>query len=101
MDPKITLGGVQYPVAPVKFGVLKTILGPFLRTNLLTEDGIDALADMLTAALNAADPAFDRARFDDIATTYEELTAARSMIAPLIGVRLGSSPSGEATAASR
>jgi hypothetical protein len=105
MSETITLGGRDYPVAPLKFRDLKRILPLFLELGIDSEAKIDAQGDIIAAALATADPNFTRAAFDDLSPTVPELRIAISTIAILSGLERkailpGEAQLGEASAAS-
>ena len=86
-DPqKITLAGIAYPVAPLKFRDLKRILPLLLTLGIDSEAKIDAQGEIVTAAIRTADPNFTRQAFDDLSPTVPELRAAISAIAILSGL---------------
>jgi hypothetical protein len=96
----ITLGGRDYPVAPLKFRDLKRILPLFLGLGIDTEAKLEAQGDIIAAAIATADPNFTRAAFDDLSPTIPELRNAISTVAILSGLERRSPLSGEAQAAS-
>ena len=100
MADSITLGGRDYPVAPLKFRDLKRILPLFLELGIDSEAKLEAQGDIIAAAIATADPNFTRAAFDDLSPTIAELQNAVSTVAVLSGLERRSPPSGEAPAAS-
>jgi hypothetical protein len=86
MPDSITLGGVSYPIAPLRFRDLKRVLPLFLTLGIDSEDKIAAQGDIVTAGIQTGDPAFTRAQFDDLSPTVPELRAAISAIAILSGL---------------
>ena len=96
----ITLGGRDYPVAPLKFRDLKRILPLFLELGIDSEAKLEAQGDIIAAAIATADPNFTRAAFDDLSPTIPELQSAVSTVAVLSGLERRSPLSGEAQAAS-
>ena len=100
MTDTITLGGRDYPVAPLKFRDLKRILPLFLELGIDSEAKLEAQGDIVAAALATADPNFTRAAFDDLSPTVPELQKAVSAVAILSGLERRSPASGEAPAAS-
>jgi hypothetical protein len=96
-DPRtITLAGVDYPIAPLKFRDLKRVLPLFLTLGIDTEDKIAAQGDIVTAAIQTGDPAFTRQAFDDLSPSVPELQAAVSAIAILSGLQPKAGAPGEA-----
>ncbi len=73
MSETITLGGRDYPVAPLKFRDLKRILPLFLELGIDSEAKLEAQGDIVAAAIGTADPNFTRAAFDDLSPTVPEL----------------------------
>ena len=100
MTDTITLGGRDYPVAPLKFRDLKRILPLFLELGIDSEAKLEAQGDIVAAAIATADPNFTRAAFDDLSPTVTELQRAVSTVAILSGLERRSPASGEAPAAS-
>src|SRR6185503_20418301 len=100
MTDTITLGGSDYPVAPLKFRDLKRILPLFLELGIDSEAKLEAQGDIVAAAIMTADPNFTRAAFDDLSPTVLELQKAVSTVAILSGLERRSPASGEASAAS-
>jgi len=100
MTETITLGGHDYPVAPLKFRDLKRILPLFLELGIDSEAKLAAQGDIVAAAMATADPNFTRAAFDDLSPTVPELQSAVSAVAVLSGLERRSTPLGEAPAAS-
>ena len=100
MAETITLGGRDYPVAPLKFRDLKRILPLFLDLGIDSEAKLEAQGDIIAAAIATADPNFTRAAFDDLSPTIPELQSAVSTVAVLSGLERRSPLSGEAQAAS-
>ncbi len=82
----ITLGGRDYPIAPLKFRDLKRVLPLFLELGIDSEAKLDAQGEILTAALATADPGFTRDRFDDLSPTLHELQAGIARVASLSGL---------------
>jgi hypothetical protein len=99
MPDTITLGGVSYPIAPVKFRELKRVLPLFLTLGIDSEDKIDAQGEIVTAAIRAANPNFTRQDFDELSPTVPELQAAVTAVAVLSGLERRSQAPGEAVAA--
>ena len=100
MSESITLGGRDYPIAPLKFRDLKRVLPLFLTLGIDSEDKVDAQGDIIAAAIAAADASFSRAAFDDLSPTVPELQSAVSRIATLSGLKPKAVDAGEAPAAS-
>ena len=100
MSESITIGGRDYPVAPLKFRDLKRILPLFLTLGIDSESKIDAQGEIITAAIRTADPDFTRAAFDELSPTIVELQSAISAVAILSGLQRRSAALGEAAAAS-
>jgi hypothetical protein len=98
MNQKITLAGAEYPVAPIKFKVLRTVLPLFTRIGI-DERGMEAMADIITAGVSAAGKGFSREDFDELAPTFKELQAAVNAIATISGLDVKGPESGEAKAA--
>jgi len=98
MSETITLGGRDYPVAPLKFRDLKRILPLFLELGIDSEAKIDAQGDIIAAALQTADAGFTRAAFDDLSPTVPELRNAITTIAILSGLERKAIPPGEPVA---
>lgn len=80
------LGGRDYPVAPLKFRDLKRIVPLFLELGIDSEAKLDAQGEIVTAAVQTADPGFTRAAFDELPVSVPELQAAISAIAVLSGL---------------
>jgi hypothetical protein len=85
MPDTISLGGADYPIAPLKFRDLKRILPLFLTLGIDSESKIDAQGEIVAAAIATLDPTFTRGAFDDLSPTVPELQAAVSAIAILSG----------------
>ncbi len=100
MTETITLGGRDYPVAPLKFRDLKRIVPLFLELGIDSEAKLDAQGEIVTAAIQTADAGFTRAAFDDLSPTVPELQAAITAIAILSGLERKRLLPGEAGAAS-
>jgi len=103
MSDTISLGGRDYPIAPLKFKDLKRILPLFLQLGIDSEAKIEAQGDIIAAAIKTADPTFARPAFDELSPTIRELQEAVTKIAHLSGLepRAGGDPAlGEARAAS-
>jgi len=100
MTDTITLGGRDYPVAPLKFRDLKRILPLFLALGIDSEAKLEAQGDIIAAAIATADPNFTRTAFDDLSPTIPELQNAISTVAVLSGLERRSPLPGEAPAAS-
>jgi hypothetical protein len=100
MSETITLGGRDYPVAPLKFKDLKRILPLFLSLGIDSESKVEAQGDIIAAAIATADPGFTRAAFDELSPTIPELQSAVSAVAVLSGLERSAPPKGEAEAAS-
>jgi hypothetical protein len=100
MSETITLGGRDYPLAPLKFRDLKRILPLFLELGIDSEAKLEAQGDIIAAAIMTADPNFTRAAFDDLSPTISELQNAVSTVAVLSGLERRSPLPGEAPAAS-
>lgn len=86
MSETVTLGGRDYPVAPLRFKDLKRILPLFLSLGIDSEERIDAQGEIIAAAIRTVDPAFTRAAFDELTPTVRELQAAVTRIAALSGL---------------
>ena len=93
----ITLGGQEFPVAPLTLGQLKQAGPAFTRIGIDTPEGMAAQTTIIYLAMHAADPKITSADVDAIVgVTFPELKAAVEKVAKLMGVEMRSLEPGEA-----
>jgi hypothetical protein len=93
----ITLGGREFPVAPLTLGQLRQAGPAFTRIGIDTTEGMGAQATILYLAMHAADQKVTSADVDAIVgVTFPELKVAVEKVAKLMGVELRKIEPGEA-----
>lgn len=93
----ITLGGRDFPVAPLTLGQMKQAGPAFTRIGIDTPEGMGAQTTIIYLALHAADPKITPADVDAIVgVTFPELKAAVEKVARLMGVEMKEIAPGEA-----
>ena len=93
----ITLGGQEFPVAPLTLGQLKQAGPAFTRIGIDTPEGMGAQTTIIYLAMHAADPKVTSADVDAIVgVTFPELKAAVERVAKLMGVEMKEIIPGEA-----
>ncbi len=93
----ITLGGRDFPVAPLTLGQMKQAGPAFTRIGIDTPEGMGAQTTIIYLALHAADPKITPADVDAIVgVTFPELKAAVEKVAKLMGVEMKEIVPGEA-----
>ncbi len=96
-DDKITLGGREFPVAPLTLGQLRQAGPAFTRIGIDTPEGMGAQSTIIYLAMHAADPKVAPADVDAIVgVTFPELKKAVEIVAKLMGVEMRSLEPGEA-----
>lgn len=95
----ITLGGRDYPIAPLTLGQMRNVGPAFTRIAGDTPEGMAAQITVIHAAISAADPTIKVSDVDAlVGVTLYELTAAIAAIAELIGLNRRLAATGEAPA---
>jgi len=93
----ITLGGRDFPIAPLTLGQMRQAGPAFMRINVDTPEGMGAQTTLIYLAMHAADPKVTAADVDAIiGVTFQELKAAVEKIAKLMGVEMRATEAGEA-----
>jgi hypothetical protein len=93
----ITLGGQEFPVAPLTLGQLKQAGPAFTRIGIDTPEGMSAQTTIIYLAMYAANPKIVAADVDSIVgVTFPELKVAVEKVAKLMGVEMRSLEPGEA-----
>ena len=93
----ITLGGQEFPVAPLTLGQLKQAGPAFTRIGIDTPEGMSAQMTILYLAMHAANSAVTAADVDAIVgVTFPELKTAVEKVAKLMGVEMRAIEPGEA-----
>lgn len=89
MTKTITLGGQDYPIAPLTLGQMRRA-GPCLtRIGIDTPEGVAAQTTLIALAMQAADPMVTPEVVDSIrGVTFEELRKAVDVVAGLMGVAM-------------
>ena len=96
-DETITLGGREFPVAPLTLGQLRQAGPAFTRIGIDTPEGMGAQTTVIYLAMHAADPKVTAADVDGIVgVTFPELKKAVEVVARLMGVEMKEITSGEA-----
>lgn len=87
-DPfTIRLGGAEYVVRPLTMRQLRSVLPAFARAGAIgAEDGVDAVIEILAAALSRDHPEMTRERLLDIEAGVQELAQAVTAVARLSGL---------------
>ena len=93
----ITLGGREFPVAPLTLGQLRQAGPAFTRIGIDTPEGMGAQTTVIYLAMHAADPKVTAADVDGIVgVTFPELKNAVVVVARLMGVEMKEITPGEA-----
>ena len=93
----ITLGGREFPIAPLTLGQMKQAGPAFTRIGIDTPEGMGAQSTLLYLAMHNADPKVTPADVDAIiGVTFQELKTAVEKIAKLMGVETREVEPGEA-----
>jgi hypothetical protein len=96
-DRTITLGGQDFPIAPLTLGQMRQAGPAFTRIGIETTDGMGAQTTLLYLAMHAANPAVTSADVDAIVgVTFPELKMAIETVARLMGVEMQDIKPGEA-----
>lgn len=96
-DNIITLGGKEFPIAPLTLGQMKQAGPAFTRIGIDTPEGVAAQTTLLYLAMHNADPKITPADVDAIlSVTFPELKTAVEKIATLMGVGMKDVEPGEA-----
>ena len=95
-DRTITLGGQDFPIAPLTLGQMRQAGPAFTRIGIDSVDGMGAQTNILYLAMHAANPAVTAADVDAIiGVTFPELKAAVEKVARLMGVEMRKIEPGE------
>ena len=95
-DRTITLGGQDFPIAPLTLGQMRQAGPAFTRIGIDSVDGMGAQTTILYLAMHAANSAITAADVDAIVgVTFPELKAAMEKVAKLMGVEMRAIPPGE------
>jgi hypothetical protein len=95
-DRTITLGGQDFPIAPLTLGQMRQAGPAFTRIGIDSPDGMGAQITILYLAMRAANPAVTAADVDAIVgVTFSELKAAVETVARLMGVEMRTITPGE------
>ena len=95
-ERSITLGGQDFPVAPLTLGQLRQAGPAFTRIGIDSPEGMGAQTTILYLAMHAANPAITSADVDTIVgVTFPELRVAVEKIAKLMGVEMRAIEPGE------
>jgi hypothetical protein len=100
----ITLGGREFPIAPLTLGQMRTVGPAFTRIGIDTPDGMAAQITVIAAAIKSGDPTIETATaalalVDGIVgVTFGELKAAVEAIGEMMGLARKVAPTGEAAA---
>ncbi|MDE2030181.1 MAG: hypothetical protein KGI97_06415, partial [Alphaproteobacteria bacterium] len=93
---KITLGGRDFPVAPLTLGQMRQAGPAFTRIGIDTPEGMGAQTTIIYLAMHAADPKVTSADVDAIVgVTFPELKEAVEKVAKLMGVEMRAIEPGE------
>ena len=93
----ITLGGREFPVAPLTLGQMRQAGPAFTRIGIDTPEGMGAQTTIIYLAMNSADPKITAADVDNIkGVTFPELKVAVEIVARLMGVEMRPLETGEA-----
>jgi hypothetical protein len=96
-DETITLGGQEFPVAPLTLGQLRQAGPAFTRIGIDTPEGMGAQSTIIYLAMQAANPKVTAADVDSIrGVTFPELKKAVEVVAKLMGVEMRTIEPGEA-----
>lgn len=93
----ITLGGQDFPIAPLTLGQMRQAGPAFTRIGIDTPEGMGAQTTLIYLAMHAANPKITSADIDAIVgVTFPELKAAVEKVAKLMGVEMKEVVPGEA-----
>ncbi len=96
MNETITLGGQEFPVAPLTLGQMRQAGPAFTRIGIDSTEGMGAQTTILYLAMHAANPAVTPADVDAIVgVTFPELKTAVEKVAKLMGVEMRAIEPGE------
>ena len=96
-DNMITLGGKEFPIAPLTLGQMRQAGPAFLRIGIDTPEGMGAQTTLLYLAMHNADTKLTPADVDAIpSVTFQELKVAVEKVAKLMGVEIRAVETGEA-----
>ena len=96
-DRTITLGGQDFPIAPLTLGAMRQAGPAFTRIGIDSPEGMGAQTTIIYLAIHAANPAISSADVDAIVgVTFPELKAAVEKVARLMGVEMRKIEPGEA-----
>jgi len=99
-DKTITLGGQDFPIAPLTLGQMRQAGPAFMRIGIESPEGMGAQTTLLYLAMHSADPKVTAANVDAITgVTFPELKTAVEKVAKLMGVEMRAAEPGEATPA--
>ena len=99
-DKTITLGGRDFPIAPLTLGQMRQAGPAFIRIGIDTPEGVGAQTTLLYLAMHNADPKVTPADIDAIiGVSFPELKTAVEKVAKLMGVEMRATEPGEATPA--
>ena len=97
-DKTITLGGRDFPIAPLTLGQMRQAGPAFIRIGIDTPEGVGAQTTLLYLAMHNADPKVTPADIDAIiGVSFPELKTAVEKVAKLMGVEMRTAEPGEAT----
>src|ERR1700685_1488982 len=93
----ITLGGQEFPVAPLTLGQMRQAGPAFTRIGIDTPEGVGAQTPLLYLAMHNGDPKVTPADVEAIlGVTFPELKTAVEKVAKLMGVGMKDIEPGEA-----
>ena len=93
----ITLGGRDFPIAPLTLGQMRQAGPAFTRIGIDSTEGMGAQTTLIYLAMHAADPKITSADVDAIiGVTFTELKTAVEKVAQLMGVEMRAAEPGEA-----
>ena len=96
-DNIITLGGKEFPIAPLTLGQMRQAGPAFTRIGIDTPEGMGAQTTIIYLAMHSADPKITTADVDAvIGVTFPELKTAVEKVAKLMGVEMRPIEPGEA-----
>ena len=96
-DKTITLGGRDFPIAPLTLGQMRQAGPAFIRIGIDTPEGVGAQTTLLYLAMHNADPKVTPADIDAIiGVSFPELKTAVEKVAKLMGVEMRAIEPGEA-----
>ena len=97
MTATITLGGKDFPVAPLTLGQMRQAGPAFMRIGIETPEAMGAQITLLYLAMRSADSKVTPADVDSIpGVTLGEIHNAVSVVAALMGVEFKAVAPGEA-----